>query len=335
MRAVKLKDMGEFALIQALQEMVEEDGSSSQEALSSLVVGIGDDAAAWMPETATELATTDTLVDGVHFRHDFISWTDLGWKAMAVNLSDIAAMGGSPLYALVTLGLKPDTEVADAQALYGGILSACREYGCRIAGGDLVRSPVTFITVAMTGVAGGHLLTRHEAQPGDVVAVTGHLGCAAGGLRALLRGHTPEGESGRHLREAHARPIPRLAEGQVLVQEGVRAAMDVSDGLMDDLSKMCVASGVGAIVYSDRVPADTFLSESFPQDYITLALGGGEDYELLFTAPDEVISRAQSSLAISATALGRIVADHPGRVRVVDERGEQLQIDQRGWDHFR
>jgi thiamine-monophosphate kinase len=335
MRTVKLRDIGEFALIQVLQEMVDVDGPSPQGAPFSLVLGIGDDAAAWHAREATELATTDTLVDGVHFRHDFISWTDLGWKAMAVNLSDIAAMGGMPLYALVTLGLKPDTEVADVEALYRGILSACREYGCRIAGGDLVRSPVTFITVAMTGVASGHLLTRHEAQPGDVVAVTGHLGCAAGGLGALLQGHTSEGESDRHMHEAHAHPIPRLTEGQILVQEGVRAAMDVSDGLMDDLSKMCVASGVGAIVYADKVPADAFLRESFPQDYITLALGGGEDYELLFAAPDEVISRAQSRLAVSATALGRIVADHPGKVQVVDERGEQVQIDQRGWDHFR
>ncbi|MBF8268000.1 MAG: thiL [Dehalococcoidia bacterium] len=331
---MKVRDIGEFALIRVIQGMVEKE-SSAEEAPFPLVLGIGDDAAAWQSREATELATTDTLVEDVHFRHDFTSWDDLGWKAVAVNLSDIAAMGGVPLYALVTLGLRPETEVEEVRGLYRGMLSACRGYGCRIAGGDLVRSPVTFITVAMTGIASGHLLTRRDAQPGDVVAATGHLGCAAGGLRALLQGQSPEGESAKHLHKAHVRPSPRLAEGQVLVQQGVRAAMDISDGLIDDLSRMCVASGVGAVVYADQVPVDAFLRESFPQDCLSLALDGGEDYELLFAASKEVVSRVVARLAIPVSVLGTIVADHPGEVRVVDGYGAELHIDQRGWDHFR
>ena len=181
-QTVKVRDIGEFGLIQSLQEMVRQWKQPSRETTFPLLLDMGDDAAAWHTVEATELATTDTLVDGVHFRHDLISWEDLGWKAMAVNLSDIAAMGGSPLYALVTLGLKPETEVEDIHALYRGMLSACQEYQCQIVGGDMVQSPVTFITIAMTGVVRGHVLTRQEAKPGDMIAVTGPLGCAAGGL---------------------------------------------------------------------------------------------------------------------------------------------------------
>jgi len=296
---------------------------------------MGDDTAAWQTTEATELATTDTLVEGVHFRHDFISWEDLGWKALAVNVSDIAAMGGLPLYALVTLGLRPETEVEDVHALYHGLLSACREYQCRIVGGDMVRSPVTFVTIALMGVAGGHVLTRDAAQPGDVVAVTGHLGCAAGGLQALLQGTVQEGEQGRHLHNAHCRPTPRIQEGQVLVKHGVQAAMDVSDGLTNDLSKLCVGSGVGAVIYADRVPVDAFLKDAFPRDYLQLALNGGEDYELLFTGKEELISQPVTLFGPLAAIVGRIVADHPGEVQVLDEHGAQLHIHRHGWDHFR
>ncbi|MFH1559833.1 MAG: thiamine-phosphate kinase [Chloroflexota bacterium] len=335
MRTVKVRDIGEFALIETLQKIVSQGKPWPEELPFPLLLGMGDDAAAWHTGEATELATTDTLVEGVHFRHDLTSWEDLGWKALAVNLSDIAAMGGSPLYILVTLGIKPDTEVEDVEALYRGMLFACREHGCYIVGGDMVRSPVTFITVAMTGVAGEHVLTRHTAQPGDVVAVTGPLGCAAGGLQALLQGTVLEEERGRHLHQAHVHPQPRLQAGQILVQNGVQAAMDISDGLTDDLAKMCVSSGVGAIVYAAQVPVDAFLKDAFPQHYLQFALNGGEDYELLFTGREEVVAEAVTRLSPSATIIGRIVAKHPGKVRVLDEHGADLHLDRHGWDHFR
>jgi thiamine-monophosphate kinase len=335
MQTVKIRDMGEFGLIQSLKELVCQWEQPSGETTFPLLLGIGDDAAAWHTVEATELATTDTLVDGVHFRHDLISWEDLGWKALAVNLSDIAAMGGSPLYALVTLGLKPETEVEDVHTLYRGMLSACREYQCRIVGGDMVQSPVTFITVAMTGVARRHVLTRQEARPGDMIAVTGPLGCAAGGLQALLQGTVPEGERGIHLRQAQNRPVPRLQAGQALVESGVRAVMDISDGLTDDLAKMCVSSGVGAIIHAHQVPVDAFLKDTFPQGNLQLALNGGEDYELLFTGKEEVVSEVMTRLGPSAAVIGRIVAEHPGEVQVLDEGGAELRIDRHGWDHFK
>lgn len=332
---VKVRDIGEFALIQRLQKLVCQGKPSSEDMAFPLLLGMGDDAAAWRTNEAIELATTDTLVEGVHFRHDLTSWEELGWKAVAVNLSDIAAMGGSPLYILVTLGLKPDTEVEDVEALYRGMLSACREHGGFIVGGDMVRSSFTFITIAMTGVAGEHVLTRHTAQPGDVVAVTGPLGCAAGGLQALLQGTVLEEKTSSHLRQAHVHPQPRLQAGHVLVQSGVRTAMDISDGLTDDLAKLCASSGVGAIIYADQVPADAFLKDAFPRGYLQLALNGGEDYELLFAGRGEVVAATVTQLSPPATIIGRIVTEHPGRVLVLDERGAELHLDRHGWDHFR
>ena len=326
---VKVSEIGEFELIRVLHEMV-----CAQGLPSPMTLGIGDDAAAWRNRDSTELTTTDTMVEGVHFLHDNVSWRDLGWKALAVNLSDIAAMGGLPLHALVTLGLKPQTEVDDVKALYEGMLSACREYGCVIAGGDMVRSPVTFVTIAVVGTATERLLTRSAAQPGDLVAVTGPLGCSAGGLKAHLDGLNLDEDLKEHLNDAHVHPTPRLSEGQALVRVGVRAAMDVSDGLIDDLTKLAVSSGVGAVVCASQAPVDTYLKRAFPQDHLQLALNGGEDYELLFTGSQEVVTGALSALGPSASIIGRLVAEHPGRVRVLNDDGTDIDIARRGWDHF-
>lgn len=335
MLSVKIQEIGEFALIESIRDLVCRSVPQSGEITAELLLGIGDDAACWYTTGATELATTDTMVEGVHFRHDFTSWQDLGWKAMAVNVSDIAAMGGMPTFTLVTLGLRPETNVEDVHDLYRGILSACREYNCHIAGGDIVRASATFITIALIGVSAQSIMTRRMARPGDLVAVTGPLGCAAGGLRALIEGISLDGGSGDHLYQAHVHPIPRLKAGQDLVSHGVQAAMDISDGLVDDLSKMCVSSGVGAVIYSDSVPVHPSLKDAFPKDYLSLALNGGDDYELLFTGGEEMISRSVAMLGSWATVLGRIVAEHPGQVDVVHENGDWTQLTTGGWDHFR
>ena len=329
-----MRDVGEFGLIQSIRELVCDGDQPAGNHGFQLLLGIGDDAAAWRTPEATELATTDTLVDGVHFRHDLTSWADLGWKSMAVNLSDIAAMGGRPLFALVTLGLTPHTRVEDVRELYRGMLSACRTYGCRVAGGDVVRSPVDFVTVAMTGAARAHTLTRRAARAGDRIAVTGPLGCAAGGLQAMISGGLPEGERGQHLKAALNRPVPRLDACETLIRCGVGAAMDVSDGLVDDLTKLCEASGVGAVVEAGQVPADVFLRDTYPEGWLHLALNGGEDYELLFTGPDAIVEAAVGALAPQAALVGRVVADHPGRVRVIDDKGVEVSLARSGWDHF-
>ena len=326
---MKVSELGEFALIRVLQEMVCDSGLPSP-----MTLGIGDDAAAWHNPGSVELATTDTMVDGVHFLHDALSWRDLGWKSLAVNISDIAAMGGLPSHALVTLGLRPDTEVDDVKSMYDGMLECCREYNCTIAGGDIVRSPVNFVTISVVGAAPGPLLTRSAARPGDVVAVTGPLGSSAGGLRMQLDSLSFDEDLTSHLADAHDRPIPRVKEGQALVREGVQAAMDISDGLVDDLGKLAAASGVGADVCASKVPVDGHLKKAFPQDYLQLALNGGEDYELLFTGPENVVSAALAALGPSAAVIGRVVEGRPGDVRVLDDTGVDLEISRRGWDHF-
>lgn len=326
---VKVSEIGEFALIRVLQEMVCESRLPSH-----VTIGIGDDAAAWRSRDSLELATTDTMVEGVHFLHDALSWRDLGWKSLAVNISDIAAMGGLPLHALVTLGLKPDTEVDDVRAMYDGMLACCREYSSAIAGGDIVRSPVTFITISLVGTAPGPLLTRAAAKPGDVIAVTGPLGCSAGGLRMRLENLSFDEDIRERLANAHDRPTPRVQEGQALVREGVRAAMDVSDGLVDDLGKLAAACGVAAVVCASQTPVDSLLKRAFPQDHLQMALNGGEDYELLFTGSEEVVAGALAALGPSASIIGRIVEGPHGEVRVLDDNGAELQISRRGWDHF-
>jgi len=281
--------------------------------------------------------STDTMVEGVHFNLDRTSWRDLGWKAMAVNLSDVAAMGCSPGYSVVTLGLHGGLPVDGLKEMYLGMADACRRFGGAAVGGDVVRSPVFFVTVAMTGMAGDGdtpLLLRGAARPGDQVAVTGSLGGSAGGLRMLAEGPVLDDKTGSYLRDAHNRPAPRVSEGAILRRDGVLAAIDISDGLVADLDKLCEASGVGAVVRSGLLPVDARLKAAFPQDWLSLALSGGEDYELLFTAPAGVISRAGESLNIPVSVIGEVL-EGPPKVTVLDEHGDALQLDAGGWDHFR
>ena len=332
---VKLQDIGEFGLLQLLARMVEEAGLRPQDKGARLRLGIGDDAALWDSPQATHLLTTDTLVQGIHFTQETTPWRDLGWKMMVANLSDVAAMGGTPRYAVVTLGLPPDTQVIDVEELYHGMLEACRRYPTGIVGGDVVRSPVPFVTVALTGVCSGPPLTRSAARRGDAIAVTGPLGSSAGGLEVLLQHLQVPADPREHLVQAHRRPHPCLEEGQILGALGIRCAMDISDGLIDDLSKLCQASGVAARLVIDHVPVHPLLQEAFPQDYLRLALHGGEDYQLLFTGPPATVTKALTRLPQGAQTIGEILAGEPGRVMLVDGAGREVATPGAGWDHFR
>ena len=332
-----IRELGEFGLIRRLIQRVREGRGEIDNAPSTtrLLVDVGDDTAAWQIGDTVELFTTDTMVEGVHFTPQTTPWKDLGWKAMASNVSDIAAMGGVPLYALITLGLPTDTPVSDMDDLYEGMLEMGREYGVDILGGDVVRSPVAFISIALTGTNDGELLLRSSARPGNQLAVTGWLGSSAGGLELMRReGIVASPEDAAFLREAHHRPRPRIAEGRILGGEGVKAAMDVSDGLLDDLGKMCEASGVAAKVRHDSVPAHQALKNTFPQDYLELALGGGEDYQLLFAAPPSVMERVMPLLPTPATVIGEITEGAPGKVSLLDSQGRETTPPKGGWDHF-
>ena len=297
-----------------------------------VVRGVGDDAAVWESGPGTRVLTTDTMVEGVHFRTDLASWREIGWKALAVNLSDVAAMGCEPRVSVVSLGLDPDMDVKAVTELYGGMLDACDAYGGEIVGGDIVSSPAVFVTVAMVGDASavdGPLLDRGAASAGDVIGVTGTLGDSAGGLRLLIAGERDVDRNS--LARRHLLPTPRIEEGLALRRIGVRAAMDISDGLIADVGKMCAASGAGAVIDAERVPAGAELRRAFPDDWADLALTGGEDYELVFTAPDETMARAQDALDTQVTVVGRIV-DGDG-VEVVGAAGAGASVG--GWDHFR
>jgi len=329
---MRVRDIGEFELIGHLAETL-----GALDRGPRLRVAIGDDAAAWDSPAGMTVLSTDTMVEGVHFNRDRTSWRDLGWKAMAVNLSDVAAMGCSPGYSVVTLGLHGGLPVDGLKEMYLGMADACRRFGGAAVGGDVVRSPVFFVTVAMTGMAGDGdtpLLLRGAARPGDQVAVTGSLGGSAGGLRMLAEGPVLDDKTGSYLRDAHNRPAPRVSEGAILRRDGVLAAIDISDGLVADLDKLCEASGVGAVVRSGLLPVDARLKAAFPQDWLSLALSGGEDYELLFTAPPRTMESAISALEIPSAIVGDIVAA-PRGVSVLDRDGRPVAVERGGWDHFR
>ena len=330
--SMNIVDIGEVALIQRLIDMAREAGLATA---SSLLVGPGDDAAAWRLEAGTALSTTDTVVESVHFTRKTIPWRDLGWKVMAVNLSDIAAMGGTPLYALVTLGLPPDTPVADVEELYRGLIDSCREYSVAIAGGDAVASPTAFISIVLNGTHHGAPLLRSQAAQGDLLAVTGPLGSSQGGLELLTAGEAGIDKAAyEHLSLAHRHPVPRLDAGHILVDLGVRAAMDISDGLVEDLARMMEASGSAARVDAWRVPMHPLLVDAFQERALTMALSGGEDYELLYAAPPALMDSTLPRIP-EATVIGSVVEGPVGQVSVVDQQGKELPLSHRGWNHFR
>ena len=336
---MRVSQLGEFGLISLVQEWTGSAASGLADISPDtcrLAVDNGDDAAAatFLRSPVTELYTTDTMVDGIHFTSETTPWRDLGWKAIASNVSDVAAMGGTPAFALVTLGLPADTLVDDIRELYMGMNEICREFGARVIGGDMVRSPVGFITVALTGIAAGKPMVRTAAKPGHLVGVTGSLGGSAGGLRMMLDASGTPGSDADQLAISHRRPRPHVAEGQTLVANGVSSAMDVSDGLADDLAKLCTASGVAAVLRADKVPADPALKSAFPDDWLDLALYGGEDYVLLFTAPPEVMNAVIDRLPDSAAIIGEITDDGPGTVTVLDADGNPRLRGGAGWDHF-
>ena len=339
-----VREIGEFGVIERLNRMVVGRGAGNGAVRAfPLLVDTGDDTAVWQAGEGRELFTTDTMVEGVHFTRETTPWRELGWKAIASNISDVASMGGLPTYALITLGLPPETVVSDIEEMYRGMLEIGEEYGMGVVGGDIVRSPVFFVTTALTGVTKRIPLLRSSARPGDAVAVTGWLGSSAGGLKLMLgpasaEGQNAAGEAAEFLREAHRRPAPAVQAGQILSQTGIETAMDVSDGLVDDLGKLCASSGVAARIHASAVPTHPLLRQQFPDEFLSLALGGGEDYVLLFAGPPDVVRPLIPRLGEGSAVIGTIMPSEelgsPGRVEVVDESGRELSLSGGGWDHF-
>lgn len=281
-------------------------------------VWIGDDAAAVVPGRGLLLLAADAVVDGVHADLALIGLDDLGWKALAANVSDVAAMGGVAGHALVTVAGPPEV---DLDRLYQGISEAADTYACPVVGGDLVSAPRLVVTVAVTGWVDDPPVRRAGARPGDRVWVTGPLGASAAGLRLLRAGAPRRGDPDPETAaciEAHARPQVAVAEGPAARRAGATAMIDVSDGFGADLGHLADASGIGFELAGVPVAPGASLGE---------ALGGGEDYRLVFTAPPEAPVAAAFAGLFPPVEIGECVAD-PGR-RVLGDR----PLDPLGWQH--
>jgi thiamine-monophosphate kinase len=332
---MKVSELGEFGLIDLLAKMANAPRDNRIASWRQLLIGIGDDAAAWQCYGSIQLATVDSLIQGIHFPSGLASWSELGWKALAINLSDIAAMGGLPRYALVSLALPDDTEVDDVTTLYTGMLELAQRSGVVIIGGNISRAPIVVINITVFGdiSQGRNILTRSTAQPGELVAVTGYLGAAAAGLEMLTKELKFDPQTTTTFREAFFHPYPRIGEGQLLVESGVKTAIDLSDGLVSDLNHICKASHVGARVEIERVPIAPGVNARFGERALELALSGGEDYELLFTGKTEVIDVVKTKAACPVTIIGEITAFEEG-ITLVDSMGKPVNLDKRGWEHF-
>jgi len=328
---MKVSELGEFGLIDLLAKMA---GSWHDE---RLLIGIGDDAAAWHGDASIQLATTDSLIQDVHFSLATTSWNELGWKALGASMSDIAAMGGVPRYVLVSLALPGHTEVDDVTALYQGMIDLARQFEVAIVGGDTSSAPLVAITITVLGSTRSQdkrILTRSAARPGDKVAVTGYLGGAAAGAKMLTKKLQFDPEATASLKGAFLNPYPRIAEGQLLADQGVKAAIDISDGLISDLSHICQASQVSARIEVDHVPIQPAVRANFGDRALELALSGGEDYELLFTASAEVIDKVRMVAACPITVIGEIIAGKLGEIALVDSKGNPFNLHKAGWEHF-
>jgi len=334
---MKVSELGEFGLIDLLAKMISSSQSEQLASRQKLILGIGDDTAAWHGDASTQLVTTDSLFQDIHFTLRTTPWYELGWKALAVNLSDIAAMGGVPKYALISLALPGHTEVEDVTALYKGMIELAQQFEVAIVGGDTSRAPLVSITITVLGSAkkrDGHILTRSAAKPGEKIAVTGYLGAATAGLEMLTNQLQFDSETTTQLSNAFLHSWPRVAEGQLLVEQGVRTAIDISDGLVSDLTHICKASQVGARIEINRVPIPSTVRANFGDRALELALSGGEDYELLFTASAEVINKVKEVASCPVTVIGEIIADKIGEVTLVDASGNLFNLGKIGWEHF-
>lgn len=359
--------LGEFALIDRLAAALAEVGAAAAPDL----LGIGDDAAIWTPTPGTRaVITTDSLIAGIHFRLDWTSWRDLGHKALAVNLSDVAAMGARPRLAIISLALTGAEPVAGLLDLYRGMGALAAAHGVVVAGGDIVASPERLgLHVTVVGEswpdADGALLTRDRARPGDLLAISGPLGRSAAGLELLLEsavGSRQSVESNRAIGRsvasalpnlsadrrlptadflaAHYRPIPQIAYGRAIVAAGGRVAMDLSDGLFGDLAKICARSGVGAIVEEAALPVPDTVRAAFPAEWLRLATRGGEDYELLFTVDRVTLDRLRvlcAARALPAPAIiGVITAPTAAgpTIRLRRADGREEAVGGGAFDHF-
>jgi thiamine-monophosphate kinase len=301
------------------------------ETRSDVVLGIGDDAAILRVPPGRDLVVAmDTLNSGVHFPEDTAP-ADIGWKSLAVNLSDLAAMAATPAWCTLSLSL-PQPDAAWVDGFLDGFLALAAQHEVALVGGDTTRGPLSVCVTAHGFVEPRGALRRSGARVGDDVWVTGTLGDAAGALRQWQAADAIDPV----LRARLDRPTPRVAAGHALA--GIASAcIDVSDGLLADLGHVCRASRVGAALDVDALPASDALRSCFDRDTLrALRSAGGDDYELCFTAPMAARLAVESALQacdVPATRIGRITAD-AGEIALHDAQGAAWSPPRRGYEHF-
>jgi len=336
----RVGDIGEFGLIRRIDDLLNKEGIRSER----VTVGIGDDTASFVPRPGYELLVTcDCMVEGRHYLPGKISPLDLGRRAMALNISDIGAMGGRPLYALISLGLKADIPVQDVEDMYRGFLWELNPFGASIIGGNLTKSgDGMFIDITLIGeVEQGKGVRRSGARPGDVILVTGYPGQAAAGLQLLL--HTPDDSQilGHPLVKIYTNPSHRAQVGEAIAKAGRATAMiDTSDGFLGDLGHVCEESGVGAELFKERLPVSDDLREAaliLHQDPYDLLLGDSDDYELVITCRPRDAAPLRSVVSqccpVLLTEVGRIT-DTAGEIMLLLPDGDRRPVKRSGWDHF-
>lgn len=329
--------MDEFQLIDHLQKRL---GPKSPE---DVVVGIGDDAAVLQVRQGEQvLLTTDSLVEDVHFATTTMSWFDVGYKAMAVSISDIAAMGGEPRHAVLSLVLPKDRLVlSELEQMYDGVSEICAQYKCFVVGGNVAagKGPAVITSTVVGGVPAGTALLRSGARPGDVVFVTGAVGGSGAGLQYLQSARRIPGDDAQVLRISHQRPKPQVEAGKILRETGASSCNDISDGLASELNEIARASGVRLRIDKARVPilpAVRNFARMNGEDPLRYAFYGGEDYQLVGTASGFSFARAlarMEALGIRLTQIGRV---EPGDGVLTEGPGGHIEVLQPlGFNHLR
>ena len=306
------------------QEVIRRISALLPPAPSEVIVPVGDDCAVLKIGESIWVAASDMLTEGHHFK-EWAAPESVGYKAVAVNVSDVSAMGGTPRFVL-TSGGAPDPETA--LRCFEGVAEACEEFGVYPLGGDTTRADALTVDVAILGELVTRPVLRSGAKPGDLLAVTGELGAGAAGL-LILEQNVPGYE---RLVRRYLRPEPRLEAGRVAANLCANAMMDLSDGLASDLRRVCDRSGVGSSVDLDLLPVqdDTReLARSLGHDPAVLAATGGEDYELLISAPGRILDALAETIGTPLTVIGEVTQEN-----VAFRRGDEIVEGLSGWDHF-
>jgi thiamine-monophosphate kinase len=337
----RVSDIGEFGLIRRIGDLLNRDGIRSER----VTLGIGDDTASFLPRPGYEiLVTCDCLVEGRHYLSRYISPLDLGRRAMTLNISDIGAMGGRPLYALISLGLKAEIFVQDVEEMYRGFLAELKPFGASIIGGNLTQSGNgMFIDITLIGeVEQGKGVRRSGARPGDAILVTGYPGQAAAGLQLLLQAPDDSKLLGHPLVKIYNTPSHRAQLGEAIAQAGCATAMiDTSDGFLGDLGHICEESGVGAELFKEKIPISEDLRKAalvLHRGAYDFFLGDSDDYELVITCPPQNVSLLRSIITrccpVPLTEVGRITGAAREMTLVLPD-GEKRPVKPSSWDHFR